>query len=911
MKENRAGIVVSRQTARAFAVVVPLFLLLLLMLPHAASGQTTLASVSGVIVDEQHNVLPGATITLKSLETGGILTTVTTTSPPGTFRLLGIPPGAYEIAVTLEGFAERRSSFSLSLGENAELPITLAVETLRTTITVSGDSALIEPSKTTGGRTLTTKDIEDLPVAGRDFTTLALLAPGVLENHSSNPVTSARFLSAGQTGRNTGFLIDGLSASSLQASTPEAAFSLDAVREFTVLTNGLPAEYGGFSGAVVNIITRSGTSTLTGRGFYYHRDDAWDATPALARITTPPPEKTTLAQKTAGGFVGGPLVPGRAFFFGSVEDTAQQTEGIITSGVLQVFEPGAPTHIPLYNNTLETLGRADVRIDPSNNLMLRQRVVRVLADPRFGQADVGKGAPERAIDGLTGTQDLALLDTQTWGSRALNEARFQWARNTNDLEPTSCLTCPDIQRPGIKLGKNSSVPNGYAETRWQVSDMLTYVQQQLFGGEHLFKIGVDASLVGLDRTGLPNHEGTFNFRTDAPFDAGNPQTYPFQYSRATGSAFSHEDAAVYAAFAHDQWRVHPRVTLNLGVRWDYEHAEGVSQNTRNIGPRLAIAFGPWEEGRLAIRSSYGRYYDQVPLSIPQAVDQARATTQIVILNPGYPDPSGSNPFLLSRPGLSTTTVLANMQTPYTDQGTMGLQRQLGTGLAATVDGVWARGHQLFVTHDLNYPDLTNPAFPRPNPNFFQILAVETRGHSWYKALQVGLEQRPLSRYGFSIAYTLSSSQRDTEDSDFKPEDQRDFAAERAPSSSDGRHRLVTSASLNLSSTVRVTGVTVVQSALPYTITTGLDINHDGVVNDRPPGLPRNSARGTPLFQTDVRLSKAFGFGSRHLDVLVEAFNVLNRSNWTAYDGVQMSPTFGRPQDAAPPRQVQVGARISF
>jgi hypothetical protein len=106
-------------------------------------------------------------------------------------------------------------------------------------------------------------------------------------------------------------------------------------------------------------------------------------------------------------------------------------------------------------------------------------------------------------------------------------------------------------------------------------------------------------------------------------------------------------------------------------------------------------------------------------------------------------------------------------------------------------------------------------------------------------------------------------------------------------------------------------VTVAQSALPYTITTGKDDNGDGVFNDRPDGIPRNSARGTALFQLDIRLLKRFGNGSRHLEVLAEAFNVTNRTNWTAYDGKQNSATFGRPTDAAPPRQVQVGARIAF
>jgi hypothetical protein len=897
-----------RVLARSWVVGLVLGLLAV----QGASAQSTLASVSGVIEDEQHSALPAATITLKNLETGQIRTT--TSGPAGSYRILGLRPGLYEIRVGLAGFAtDVRDNLSLTLGEDAELAFTLTLAKLTDTITVSGAAALIEPSKTTLGRTLTMKQIEELPVAGRDFTTLALLTPGILENHSSNTVTTAQFAAAGQTGRSTGFLIDGLSRTDIQGA-PRAAFSLDAVREFAVLTNGFPAEYGGFSGALVNIVTRSGTNHLAGRGFYYYRDAAWDATPAQARLTVPPLEKTTLAQKTAGGFVGGSLVRDRAFFFGSIEDAIQQTEGIITSPVLQIFEPGAPTHVPLHNNTVEALGRGDVQIVPSNGLMLRYRLVRAVADPRIGAADVGVGAPERAINGLTRTQDIALRDTQSWGSRELNELRFQWAPVSNDLQPTSCPVCPNIDRRSIKLGKNPAVPNGFTETRWQMADTMTYLRPG-FGREHLFKIGMDASFIGLDRTGLPNHEGTFRFDNDTPFDPLDGLTYPTQYTRSEGLVFSHEDAALYAAFVQDQWRVQPKVTVNLGVRWDYEHAAGVSRDTANVAPRLAVALGPWQDGRTAIRGSYGRYYDQVPLSIALAADQARTSSQVFMKNPGYPDPDVPNPFAASSGRLPSTTVLANdMQTPSTEQGTVGLQRQLRPRLGLTVDAVWARGRHLLVTQDLNYSDLTDPNpknRPRPNSQFQQILSVETRGHSWYKALQVGLEQRPVSRYAFTVAYTLSSTERDTEDFDFSPQDQRDFAAERAPSLSDARHRLVASVSLDLTRTLRLTAVTVAQSALPYTITTGKDDNGDGVFNDRPPSVGRNSARGTPFFQTDVRMTKAFRLGVRRVDLLVEAFNVTNRANWTMYDGQQSSSTFGRPKDAAPPRQVQVGARIDF
>jgi hypothetical protein len=230
----------------------------------------------------------------------------------------------------------------------------------------------------------------------------------------------------------------------------------------------------------------------------------------------------------------------------------------------------------------------------------------------------------------------------------------------------------------------------------------------------------------------------------------------------------------------------------------------------------------------------------------------------------------------------------------------------------TADAVWARGRNLIRTRDGNYPNLDDPLRGRPDPNFQEITVRETEGRSLYRALQIGVQKRHSRRHSYAVAYTLSRSERDTEDWDFVPQDQRVYAADWGPSSSDARHRMSASANVDLMLGFRLTAIVTARSALPYTVTLGNnDVNRDGYFTDRPPGVGRNSARGDDFRQVDVRLSRAFRFGARQVELIAEAFNIVNRRNWTGFDGVLGNATFGRPTDAASPREVQVGIRMDF
>ena len=216
------------------------------------------------------------------------------------------------------------------------LTLTLRVAALQEAVTVTAELPLVETTRSALGTTITTNEIEELPIAGRNFATLAQLTPGVTSTAGSG------ISSAGQLTRNSTFLIDGLSNDDDSVAGQRGGFSVDAIKEFIVVSNSFSAEYGQSSGAIVSVVTRSGTNQMNGRGFYYHRDDSWDAATAASKLVTPTPPKSRLEQKIVGGFFGGPIRQNRAFYFASVEYTKRLTENLVTAPTVGVFLPNDP-----------------------------------------------------------------------------------------------------------------------------------------------------------------------------------------------------------------------------------------------------------------------------------------------------------------------------------------------------------------------------------------------------------------------------------------------------------------------------------------------------------------------------------------------------------------------------------------
>jgi hypothetical protein len=887
--------------------------LLTFCLPLCAAAQSTSATAFGVITDEQRAILSGAVITLENLDTGD--TRAGTSDARGEFRIIGLVPGRYEVRAALAPFVEyRQSDVVLRLSEETSFTLMLRLAALREQVTVRADTPIGGLPATTLGRGFTAVEIEGLPVAARDFASLATLVPGIGSMAESVRTTATGLTSAGQTGRNNTFLIDGLTIDDRRQSNLRGSLSLDAIKEFMVLSNSYNAEYGQASGAIVSVLTRSGTNQYAGRAFYYHRDDAWDATPGAARLVSPHEAKSSLQQQILGGVIGGPLARDHAFFFGSTEQTNRDTEQFVTSAVLQAFRPGADARLPVESRSTLAFVRGDVNLAGASLLTVRYRLDRNRATNQTADSQpAGLISPERHADVTRVNQDAAVLNNHVFGARGLNELKFQGGRRANESDVTDyCLGCLAENRPGILLGKSPTSPNAVSEHRWQVVDALTWLPPRA-AGEHMLKLGIDASLVreaGIDPAGF---DGIFTFATNAPFNPSNAATYPTRYLRNEGNPETDFRSGVYAVFAQDSWRATPRVTVNAGLRWDYADAPGISHDVDNVAPRIGVAFTPSSDARTTLRGSYGVFYDEMLFIISSNALRADSVTQTLFANPGYPDPFGVNPRRSGSINVaipSTTRLAADMQTPSTEQATVGV-RQMWARLAITADVVWARGRHLLRSFDLNYPDLDNLSRPRPDPTLQRVLVRDAKGHSWYRGLQVGLQKHYSARHSYSVSYTLSRSERDTEDFDFLAQDQRNYAAERGPSATDARHRLAASSNVELPMGLRFTLLLTARSALPYNITTGADDNGDLAFTDRPLNVSRNSARSEPAWQLDGRLSRIFRIGRQRIELLADVFNTTNHPNWTAFDGVITNFTFGQPTSSTDARQVQFGVRVDF
>ena len=878
--------------------------LLLSLHVSPAWAQSTAATVSGSVVDEQKGVLPGVTVTLRNVESGQTRTAVS--NERGGFQLAGVAPGRYELSAELSGFARFvRSDVTLTVAQELTLTLAMRVAALEEAVTVTAELPLVETTRSALGTTITTSEIEQLPIAGRNFATLAQLTPGVTSTAGSG------ISSAGQLTRNTTFLIDGLSNDDDSVAGQRGGFSVDAIKEFIVVSNSSSAEYGQSSGAIVSVVTRSGTNTLGGRGFYYHRDDSWDASTAASKLVTPTPPKAKLEQKIVGGFLGGPIVRNRAFYFGSIEYTKRLTENTVTSPTVGIYLPSDPVVFeqPLTNPQL--LGKVDVTLSSANSLAMKYRRD---SDTLIGTGIGGTATRERGQDRDRVDQDFAANDSWVIGARGLNEFRMQFARRYFNWDVSNyCPGCPTINRPGLGLGKASNMPQGRTEDRIQLANTFSYLVPDK-GGSHSIKAGIDASFIDLFSEFHNNLDGTFTFTTTNPFNPAVASTYPTQYTQNVGDPIVRLNNNIYAAFVQDQWRPSDRVTLNLGVRWDYEDVAGIDHDKNNFAPRLGFVWDLSGSGLTVVRGSAGIYYDQIFLNIPLNAENAKKFVTTLITNPGYPDPNGPNP---NRTGGPISPIPSTVQfdpdnrTPYTEQMTAGVQRQLGRTFSVSADIVRARGIGLLRSMDANYPNLDDPARRRPNPNFQRITVVETQGNSWYTGLQAGVEKRLSQRHTYTIAYTLSSTERNTEDFNFFPVDQRFYDQERGPASNDARHRVSGAFSIELPWQIQASTLIAARSKLPYNITTGTDANRDTQTNDRPSGVGRNSGRGASLFQADLRLTKAVRMRGISLEVIAEVFNITNQKNWTNYVGNQSAPNFGQPAQGEPTRQVQLGFRVDF
>jgi len=892
------------------------------------AAQVITAEIAGVVTDNTGAVVPGATVTAHNLDTGFERTAVS--GDGGRYALLSLPPGPYKLTVELTGFATMvREGLVLSLNQKIELDVAMQLATVAEQVTVVAGAPVFSTTDGELGKTLKTEAIDAIPSLGRAYTNLLGLVPGVRQQEGA----AARIGGAAYYA-NT-FKVDGMENDSESVAGAQSRVTQDAVAEVQVLTNQFSAEFGRAVGGAVNVVTRSGTNQLQGRAFFYQQEGSWNAKNYFAR-TAPKPEFTT---RNYGGTIGGPLKVDKAHYFVSGERITDDRPVVLVT-------PGQPNQTLNRPTRVFTIfSKGTYLAGPKSTFQLQYLFD---TSDAAGEGVSGINQPSNGFRRDIDNHLFIVSNVSVLSSSLVNDAKVQFQRRVQETTPNT-MEGPEIRRPSTVTGRNSGQPFGWDENKLQISDILTNVS-----GNHTVKAGVNLQvLFNSDWLSTTAFGGQYVFDTDKPFDANDASTYPIRYTLGAGNPTTSLDNTILGMFVEDSWKATRSLTLNIGLRYDREAGDVVNvfksfPDNNNLAPRLSFAYTIGPERKTVVRGGYGRFFYRLygNLGVNMVVggalppDGIGTVTQTVIAFPGYPNPSGPNP---RRTGTAATPLKqggfsdGNEQTPYADQVSVGVARELGWDFAISADYVHTRGKHNARAFDKNFPDPVTGLKPRPD--FAQYWTYDTNGNMWYDGLMVRLEKRMSHRYQFTASYTLSKTQDDTWPLFITqgggPQAWWNPGAEKALSATSGlnadddeRHRLVVSGVVNLPFGFDLSGIVTARSPRRFNITTGRDNNGDGVLADRPnfvsgayvdpgtgPGvqgsLGKNAGVMENYFTIDGRLSKVVKIRTLRFKVMGEAYNLTNRVNYTAYQGNIRSALFNQPTAAGRPRSFQLGAQFDF
>jgi hypothetical protein len=885
-----------------------------------ATGQVAQGELRGVVTDESGAVLPGATVTATQSETGA--TRVVVTSETGAYLMPALTIGSYQIKVELSGFATMlREALRIGVGDSLVVNFALKLASLSETLTVVGESPLVETRQSDLASKVQPRQIETLPLSGRNWLELVGLVPGARGNPGQ--------IGAGAAGSDASrYQMDGLSVTGQGTGGETQTYSHETVAEFQVVTNRADAEYGRVTGAVINAVSKSGTNQLRGSALYFIRNDRFDAANFFTGVVAP------FDEKQSGFTIGGPIIKNRAHFFGAYEFQKRNITARPNTGIAQFdqdVDAGIRRKLPS--------ARADIQLNNMHRMFARASLYYLNTQNNSvgGNTAISAGSNED-FD----TYDFAFGETWVMNNQMVHEVRgglFYFYKNLYESAQQ-----PRYSFPSVTLGPASNVPQWWNEKIFQVSNALSYFVPSL-AGEHRFKAGFQYTLP-FYRGELPRISyGQFNFDRN-PTDFNNMATWPqpTRYSTTLGDFSYDVDNPLYGLFVQDDWTISPRLTLNFGMRYDLEpkvtntdlpdplDAGPRRVDNDNIAPRFGFAFDVNGDGRTVIRGGAGRYYGNILLNIPMNEARDRnVRVSVVVTNPNLNDPLDGrtlNDYLAQNLPRARTLMDTDYDTPVQDQYSIGIARQMGEHYAWQADFVHTDGRHLQMSRNINLfedPMLHVPRNPavagRPYPAFLDITRYETWGKSRYDGLQVGFQGRQIrSRIDFGGSYTLSWTKGHTNANRFGAvTNPFNLDGEYSYLTTDQRHRFQASASALLPWKITLSSIFFAGSPKPLNITTNLDPFRTGTgrwLDAQGNVLPKNGERMLKSdYKLDVRAAKTFSFNRVQLHGMVDVFNILNTENWGSYGTTFGTSTYLKPGSSTnlfyQPRQVQFGLRATF
>lgn len=973
-----------------------LFVFSLLSCAAIVSGQEGTATLRGTVLDPNGAVVPAASVSVANQETGINRRTVTT-SESGDYVFASLTPGLYRVTVEAANFKTSvKENVRLNVGETQEFNFTLEVGGSQETVTVTAEETLVETSTSRIGGNITQQELIELPSVNRNFIGFVGLVPGVVPNISTESFGSDSVSVNGQDPRYNNFTLDGANNNDDvigQRAGAQARTALEAVQEFQVLTNQFSAEYGRTSGGIINAVTKSGTNSFRGSAFGFFQDNSLNAKSRFAELNKLNDAETSYKQ--FGGTIGGPIRKNLAHFFFSYERTNIDQGVIIDIPARPSLNASTSTQTRATNILL----RGDVQ--PTQNHQISVRYLRENS-PQLNQIiPVGSRPVSLAAAREEADVDQTVVGSWTYNltSNLLNDMRlsftqedvafaspgFNGGKAQEDLPPTLQFN--------TFIDGQSSVAQTRVNNSYRLADTVTWIKNS-----HTFKFGLDYNYVTADSVTADNLNGTFVFPTDLPFDSANPRSYPERLSIRVGgplrTVMKNHNTSV---FAQDDWKITRNLTLNLGVRYD---DETISEDNNNISPRIGFAYDPTENGKTVIRGGFGTFYQNTPFELITAFETAGPYSTSFVrnfpLNAADPGPRAGNfptdPTLINGPTINrsvinsivgTNTLLANpapvvdnteRRMAYTRSFSIGVQREIFSGMAVTADYIHTDGIDQFLTVNLNpgrrattastaaiarqfatlgavlqnsfVPVITDRFGDLPYQNL-AVTNVTTRlnlGRTKYNALQLSLDKRLSQGFQFKASYTLSKSTGNVSGNgvptaNFQTQSGLNLEQGEGPTAFDRRHNFVFSGLYRVPYTkgLIVSGIVRALSGTPFTILNStIDADQNGILFDPLPAGSYtnartfangetlnfavdnkggfNGARLPGFFSIDLRLAYKFNITERvNAGFTFEVFNLANRTNYEelTVSGDRSQSTFLIPSVAKPPRTLQLGFRVAF
>ena len=637
--KNRQGGSV-RSSSRKFGlllVVLSLVFLLPLVTARSAMAQTITSTIEGTVKDPQGSAVAGAQITAKSDLLG--IERSTTSDANGFYRISALPAGKYSVAVSQTGFAARTFEVELTLNRTVVVDLPLEVGTVSGQVDVLGNAELLNQTASATGATITPKQILDMPVNGRNYLDLLQLVPGVAINRQSSGDNANPVL--GERSGNNNFFIDGQPNKDTVSGGPAAQFNQETIAEFQVLTTGYKAEFGQASGAIVNVITKSGGNEFHGVGSFFHRNEALDSVNSLDPNVTDPRHLRRFDYSLAGG---GPIVKDKIYFFGSSERiTEDRGIDFVFPNIQSPTNPAAAARLlALLHEQEDPLDGPRRARETRNFFKLNEHFGRHQLVQEFNYTNEnirgsGSGIPSSRRNTaarrlLFGLGDTILLGDQ--GNPMIVTLRAGYRSEPSQNQPASpeiagstllnSFTAPRLCPPTCNatnlFGDVPQVSFGSAATASSLNQKYTSFSanaNKLFG-DHDVKFGwqyLRTVVDGVDSQTLTNQVfatlddalnfGPVNGGVFLLLEAGGPTPQANEiHLRNTYNAF----------YGQDDWKIAKNLTLNLGVRWDYDSE---FKAKRNVAPRFGFAWAVTP--KTVIRSHWAIFYDQFRLGLVQRV----------------------------------------------------------------------------------------------------------------------------------------------------------------------------------------------------------------------------------------------------------------------------------------------------